>query len=84
MIQRTLSETQLNALLVLRDAVVAPLELRRTLADLRSQEQFVRICAWCQKEHEKELDEWMPVKALIGTLTPMIHVMCQACQDDHH
>jgi hypothetical protein len=41
-----LNETQLSSLQVLRDAVVAHLELRLTVAGLRAQEQLIRICAW--------------------------------------
>ena len=77
-VPRTLTEPQLNALRVLRRAVVGQLELRRALADLRLIEQMVALCAWCRSVRTAE-GEWSPLADYVMRTVKVTHGMCPAC-----
>jgi GAF domain-containing protein len=82
-VPRTLSDTQMLALETLRDAVVAQLELRRAVNDLRALHDIIPMCAWCRSVRieggAKEETEWQPLHEYICSLAPVTHTICSNC-----
>ncbi len=82
-VPRTLSDTQILALETLRDAVVAQLELRRAVNDLRTIHDIIPMCAWCRSvridNQVKEGTEWQPLHEYVATLAPVTHTICPTC-----
>jgi GAF domain-containing protein len=77
---RQLSESQLAALSILRDAVVTQLELRRALEDLRVVEQLLAMCAWCRSVRGTD-GSWTPLHEYISGSLPVTHGMCPQCSE---
>jgi GAF domain-containing protein len=75
---RVLTEVQTRALLVLRDAVVTQLELRRATQDLQALEQLVPICAWCRSVHRDD-GSWSPLYDYVAERKQVTHGMCPDC-----
>jgi len=75
---RQLTAEQLDALQVLRQAVVAQLELRRALADLAGAEMLLPMCAWCRdvKDHD---GPWSPLHDYVMKSQQVTHGMCPEC-----
>ena len=87
-VPRELSSDQLEALSVLRNAVVANLELRKAQEEFRSLSRLVPICAWCKailaNEAEPDAAEsWMPLHEFIADRVPVTHGMCPSCTEQH-
>ena len=78
-VPRTLAGFQLDALSVLRDAVVAHLELRRTVDEIRVLEGSIPICAWCRSVRLDESGEWLAMDKYLSTLSSVTHGMCPSC-----
>jgi hypothetical protein len=82
-VPRTLSDTQKVALGTLRDAVVAQLELRRAVIDLRAIQDIIPMCAWCRsvriEGRAKEGTEWQPLHEYVNTVAPVTHTICPNC-----
>lgn len=78
-VPRTLDDAQLKSLKILRDAVVAQLELRRTVADLRNLEALLPICAWCKNVKVADTDEWQSLDRYLETIAPVTHGICPDC-----
>ncbi len=78
---RTLSAVQRRALSVLRDAVVAQLELRRAALDLRALQQIVPMCAWCRSVRRvgQSGEVWQPLHEYVAGNEPVTHGICPAC-----
>lgn len=78
-----LTALQREALDVLRNAVVAQLELHRAASDLRALESLVPMCAWCRNVRLSEGDyaEWVPLHRYVATVSPVSHCICPACSD---
>lgn len=78
---RKLSETQLSALAVLRDAVVAQIELRRAVSDMQAVQQMLPMCAWCRSiKSGQETDQaWTPLHEFVAERNPVTHGMCPNC-----
>jgi GAF domain-containing protein len=74
---RTISSQQLDALKVLRDAVMTQLELRRALHDLQLVEHFLPMCAWCRSV-KSENGTWKPLDQYLMSAVPVTHGMCPA------
>jgi GAF domain-containing protein len=75
---RRLRSDQLQALEVLRDAVVGQLELRRALADLNDVERLLPMCAWCR--HVRVAGgEWKSLREFIEEAAPVTHGLCPSC-----
>ena len=81
---RVLTEPQRKALYVLRNAVVAHLEVSRAMRDLKSVEKMIPMCAWCRSvrqdspEGEGE-DEWMPLERYVARNGNVSHGVCPQC-----
>jgi GAF domain-containing protein len=75
---RTLSEHQLNALTVLRQAVVTQLELRRALEDLKAVQQLLPMCAWCHSIRNAD-STWTPLTEYVTNAVPVTHSLCPSC-----
>ncbi len=81
---RTLSKTQLTALTVLRDAVVAQIELRRAVKDLHAVQHVLPMCAWCRSirpEHDEMGQLWTPLHEYVAKNTAVTHAMCPSCEE---
>lgn len=80
---RRLSANQLDALGVLRDAVVAQMKLRRTLHELKTLESLIPMCAWCRNVRvntdSSEADSWQPLYEYVASTSPMTHGICPDC-----
>lgn len=78
---RELTDAQIRALGVLRDAVVGQLELRRAAADLEALEGLVSMCAWCRSVRT-ETDggvTWQPLHEYVAARARVTHGICPAC-----
>lgn len=78
---RTLTSQQIDALTLVRGAVVAQLELRRSLEDLRSVERLLPICAWCRSV-ERADGGWTPLYEYVANTVPLSHSICPNCHGD--
>ena len=83
---RVLSEAQLSALAVLRDAVVTQLKLRRAADDLEAIANLLPMCAWCRKvrtgEEAADLSSWRPLHEYVADLNAVSHGVCPECQEN--
>jgi len=83
---RVLSEAQLSALAVLRDAVVTQLKLRRAADDLDAIANLLPMCAWCRKvrtgEEAADLSSWRPLHEYVADLNAVSHGVCPECQEN--
>lgn len=77
---RQLSDLQMNALSVLRDAVVTQLELRRARADISHIQHMLPVCAWC-RDIKVEDTKWLPLDEYLAETTPITHGICPSCAD---
>lgn len=82
---RKLNKSQCEALEVLRDAVVAQIELRRSAEDLRALAGIVPMCAWCRKVRIEgnEPDEvlWEPLHDYVARMNTVTHGICGDCKE---
>lgn len=78
---RELNVLQINALQTLRDAVVAHIELRRSLDALLALKNLLPMCAWCQSVKAEGSDQvWQPLKDYVSSISPITHSICPSCQ----
>lgn len=75
---RQLTPAQLDALQVLRDAVVSQLELRRALADFRMVEQLLPLCAWCRNIRRPD-GSWSSLYDYVSRTGQVTHGLCPDC-----
>lgn len=78
---RKLTPQQIDALTLVRGAVVAQLELRRSLEDFRSVERLLPICAWCRSV-EGANGKWTPLYEYLANTVPLSHSICPNCHGD--
>jgi GAF domain-containing protein len=82
---RTLSDTQRQALGVLRDAVVSQLELRRAIYDLGALQKIIPMCAWCRnvriEDPTTEDIVWQPLHEYVAKTSPVTHGICPVCKE---
>lgn len=79
---RTLSGAQLSALGILRDAVVAQLELRRSLQTITALQSTLPMCAWCRSvQTESSADGWQPLHEYVANMTKVSHGICPSCRE---
>lgn len=76
---RKMSASQLEALSVLRDAIVTQLELRRTLEDFRLVEQILAMCAWCRSVRTPD-QQWHSLEQYVAGAATVSHGLCPACE----
>ena len=75
---RKLSPAQLDALAILRGAVVTQIELRRATADLRDAERLLPLCAWCRNIRNPD-GSWRSLHDYVAAVMPVTHGMCPDC-----
>jgi GAF domain-containing protein len=75
---RKLSPVQLDALSILRSAVVTQIELRRATADLRDVEKLLPLCAWCRNIRNPD-GSWRSLHDYVASVMPVTHGMCPDC-----
>jgi len=75
---RRLTETQLDALRVLRDTVVVQLELRRAVSDLNAISKLLPLCAWC-RNIRSEQGHWSSLEEYVGQ-SGVTHGICPDCE----
>ncbi|MAA87372.1 GAF domain-containing protein [Haliea salexigens] len=81
-VPRQLTDVQRRSLEVLRDAVVAQLELRRYRIEMQSLQSLVPICAWCREVRVSDSsspESWVPLHDFVADATPVTHTICPAC-----
>ncbi len=80
---RTLTKEQIDALQVLRDAVVSHLELRKAMHDIQSMRQLLPMCAWCgnvKDEDPKNGDvKWLSLDEFVDEHSAVTHGICPTC-----
>ena len=76
---RTLSAAQLDALSILREAVVTQLELRRALADFGLVYQLLPMCAWCRGIRSAD-GAWRPLVDYVTNAVRVTHGICPDCR----
>lgn len=75
---RQLTAAQLDALKILRHAVVTQLELRRAVGDLRALEQLIPICANCRSVRYPD-GSWTFLDNDLARPAQLSHVLCPDC-----
>jgi len=75
---RHLTRRQIDALTVLRQAVVTQLELRRAMADISAIEQLLPMCAWCRSVRASD-NTWATLDEYVGRNVHVTHGLCPAC-----
>ena len=80
-----LSSTQLDALKVLRDAVVTQLELRKARMDMEQLQGVRPMCAWCRKVRVEDTVEqvttWEPLHQYVLEMNAVSHGICPECRN---
>lgn len=79
-----LTDNQLDTLTVLRDAVVAQLELRRAVQDFEAINRIIPMCAWCRSvrlESETDPDSWQPLHEYVANNNKVSHGICPTCSE---
>jgi GAF domain-containing protein len=83
-VPRCLSEGKIKALEVLRDAVVAKLELRRLRRIERPTEDLLTICAWCERvkadSEPSDTTRWVRASRYLESTHSVTHGICPACR----
>ena len=79
-VPRQLTERQLDALKILRQAVVTQLELRRALEDFREVEQLLPMCSWC-RDIRNDDDTWTPLHEYVANSVSVTHGLCPRCEE---
>lgn len=75
---RQLTAYQINALKILRQAVVAQIELRRMQKELLALEYFLPMCAWCRSIRGDD-GTWRSPQDFIIESVPITHGICPNC-----
>jgi GAF domain-containing protein len=75
---RQLTAVQLDALNVLRQAVVTQLKLRRALEDFRLMEQLIPMCAWCRSVRDPD-GSWSSLHDYVARSGQLTHGLCEDC-----
>ena len=80
---RTLHPAQQKALEVIRDAVVAQLEHRRAVEDMKALEVVLPLCQWCRKVKVQGDDGevWVPLHEYIAEFGPVEKCVCPSCRN---
>jgi GAF domain-containing protein len=76
---RQLTPQQLDALRILRQAIVTQLEARRALEDLDLLQQVLPMCSWCRSVHQGD-GSWRPLHEYVSEAVSVSHGMCPACE----
>ena len=75
---RQLTTQQTEGLKILRQMVVAQLELRRALGDLQLLNQMLPMCAWCRSIRD-DSGTWQPLDKYVEGAFSVTHGICPPC-----
>lgn len=77
---RRLTNYQRDALGIIRQAVVAQLELRRAREELRVMEQLLPMCSWCRRVQD-DAGAWHEPHHYVMRAVPTSHGICPTCAE---
>lgn len=80
---RVLDKSQLEALSILRDSVVAQLELKKAAKDFIALQRLLPICAWCRSVRQEDAngEKWVPLYEYMSQQKSVTHGICPDCRD---
>ncbi len=78
---RAIDPERLQILSVLRDAVVANLELRRLTRQAKEHQEMIAVCAWCNRVRDAEAERWLHADEYIRNRSEITHSICEKCRD---
>lgn len=80
---RVLTNTQLEALEILKDSIVTLLEFRKAQHDITAMEKILPMCAWCKSIEVTKGDgtTWVPLHNYVADSTTISHGICPSCRD---
>ena len=78
---RALDPERLQVLEVLRDAVVANLELRRLAARPAAEHEMLSLCAWCTRVRDMQEQDWVYADEYLQRHNEVSHSICESCRD---
>lgn len=78
---RAIDPEQLKILEVLRDAVVANLELRRLAARPAAELELLSLCAWCTRVRDTREHDWVYAGEYLERHNEVSHSICESCRD---
>lgn len=80
---RTMGQSQLETLSILRDSVVAQLELRKAAKDFMALQKLLPICAWCRSVRREDADgeKWVPLYEYMSQQKSVTHGICPSCRE---
>ncbi len=78
---RVIEPERLQILSVLRDAVVANLELRRLARQSRKHPEMIAVCAWCNRVRDAEAERWLHPDEYLRSRSEVTHSICEKCRD---
>jgi len=81
---RVLTDTQLQALEILKNSIVTLLEFRKAQNDIKAMEKILPMCAWCKSIATENSDGdtiWIPLHDYIAANTTVSHGICPSCKE---
>ena len=78
---RAIDPDRLQILSVLRDAVVANLELRRLARQANKPQELIAVCAWCNRIRDAESQRWLHPDEYLQSRNEVTHSICEKCRD---
>ncbi len=84
-VPRSPDDERLKLLKIIRDAVVAQLELRRLKAVSLERGHVLTACAWCEKikptDTDKAADAWLSPTHVVQQQNMISHGICPSCRE---
>lgn len=78
---RAIDPERLEVLEVLRDAVVANLELRRLAKQPQAEREMLSLCAWCSRVRDTGTQDWLHPDEYLQRYNEVSHSICESCRD---
>lgn len=78
---RSIDAERLQILEVLRDAVVANLELRRLARRPDAEPDMLSLCAWCTRVRDTREQDWVYPDEFLQRHNDVSHSICESCRD---
>lgn len=78
---RSIDPERLHVLEVLRDAVVANLELRRLAKQAESRRELISLCAWCRRVRDDGDESWLHADEYLKQHNELTHSICETCSE---
>lgn len=75
---RQMAAGQLDALKVLRRAVITQMELRRALQDFAAVEKLLPMCSWC-RDVRNDVGGWSSLYEFVSRSGQVTHGICPTC-----